>query len=214
MAQRKHPARMAHTWRGLRDSVAFRLTFNYSLLAVCTTTFLLIFAYGKITDVLQTQFQRQVVLTTQRLVAHQEQYGRSALRAEIRQLLSDQTDIDTEMYLLLDEQGRKLAGNLDLFAAAPLAHDTRGPIQLKVLRQGKEVEALLGIRRLQDDSTLVVGRDTQDMAEIRKLIGNAIIVAMLVALLLVMIGTVIFRRALRRRVAAIRDTAVRVGTGQ
>src|SRR5690606_36970845 len=134
-----------------------------------------------ITDVLQTQFQRQVVLTTQRLVAHHEQYGRPALRAEIRQLLSDQTDIDTEMYLLLDEHGGKLAGNLDLFAAAALAHDTRGPIRLNVLRQGKEVEALLGIRRLDDGSTLAVGRDTEDMAEIRRLIGQAIIAAMLVA---------------------------------
>ncbi|NYT85997.1 sensor histidine kinase [Pollutimonas harenae] len=214
MAQRTRAGRVTHAWRRLWDSVAFRLTFNYSLLAVCTTTFLLIFAYGKITDVLQTQFQRQVVLTTQRLMAHQEQYGRPALRAEIMQLLSDQTDIDTEMYLLLDEQGGKLAGNLEFFAAAELAHDTRGPIELNVLRHGKEVEALLGIRRLNDGSTLVVGRDTQDMAEIRRLIGNAVIAAMLVALLLVMIGTVIFRRALGQRVAAIRDTAVRVGTGQ
>ncbi|AEC19693.1 sensor histidine kinase [Pusillimonas sp. T7-7] len=213
-ARRTGAERIADAWRGLWDSVAFRLTFNYSLLAVCTTTFLLIFAYGKITDVLQAQFQRQVVLTAQRLVAHHEQHGRRALKAEIRQLLSDQTDIDTEMYLLLDEQGNKLAGNLDLFDAARLADDTRGPIELNVLRHGKEAEALMGIRRLNDGSTLVVGRNTEDMAEVRRLIGNAVIAAMLVALLLVMIGTVIFRRTLGRRVAAIRDTAVRVGTGQ
>lgn len=213
-ARRTGAERIADAWRGLWDSVAFRLTFNYSLLAVCTTTFLLIFAYGKITDVLQAQFQRQVVLTAQRLVAHHEQHGRRALKAEIRQLLSDQTDIDTEMYLLLDEQGNKLAGNLDLFDAARLADDTRGPIELNVLRHGKEAEALMGIRRLNDGSTLVVGRNTEDMAEVRRLIGNAVIAAMLVALLLVMIGTAIFRRTLGRRVAAIRDTAVRVGTGQ
>lgn len=206
--------RIAQTWRGLWDSVAFRLTFNYSLLAVCTTTLLLVFSYGKITDVLQTQFQRQVVLTTQRLVAHHEQYGRSALTKEIRQLLSDQTDIDTEMYLLLDEQGNKLAGNLALFPTAGLAHDTRGPIELEVQRHGAKVSALMGIRRLSDGSTLAVGRDTQDMADIRQLILNAIIAAMLIALLLVMLGTALFRRTLRKRVQAIRETAVHVGTGQ
>lgn len=205
---------MAHTWRGLRDSVAFRLTFNYSLLAVCTTTFLLIFSYGKITDVLQAQFQRQVVLTTQRLVAHHEQYGRDALAGEIRQLLSDQTDIDTEMYLLLDEQGTKLAGNLALFPTAGLAHDTRGPIRLEVLRHGAQVSALMGIRLLSDGSTLAVGRDTQDMADIRHLILNAVVAAMLIALLLVLLGTVLFRRTLRKRVQAIRETAFHVGTGQ
>ncbi len=214
MTSRKQGGPAAQAWRRLWDSVAFRLTFNYSLLAVFTTTFLLIFAYGKIVDVLQTQFERQVVLTTQRLVAHNEQYGRPALRAEIRQLLSDQTDIDTELYLLLDENGEKLAGNLDLFAAASFAHDTRGPIELEVLRHGSRVSGLMGIRRLSDNSTLVVGRDTQDMKEIQRLVGNAVIAATLVALLLVLIGTVIFRRTLRRRVEAIRDTAVRVGTGQ
>src|SRR3546814_4546485 len=51
-------------------------------------------------------------------VCSSDLHGRRALKAEIRQLLSDQTDIDTEMYLLLDEQGNKLAGNLDLFDAA------------------------------------------------------------------------------------------------
>lgn len=201
-------------WRRLWDSVAFRLTFNYGLLAACTTIFLLIFAYGKIVDVLQAQFQRQVVLTTQRLVTHYEQQGLTALQAELSQLLSDQTDIDTEMYLLLDTQGHKLVGNLDLFPATDFAHDTNGPMRLDVLRHGTTVSGLMGIRPLSGGGTLVVGRDTQDMKDIKHLIGNAVVAAMLVALLLVLIGTVIFRRELRRRVEAIRDTAVQVGTGQ
>ena len=204
---------IASIWRRLWDSVAFRLTFNYSLLAVLTTSFLLLFAYGKITDVLQTQFQRQVVLTTQRLVAHHHQYGRPALRAEIVQLLSDQTDIDTEIYLLLDEHGKKLAGNLDQLDA-DIVKNHSGPVELNVLRHGIEVEALIGIRQLSDGSVLAVGRNTEDMAEIRRLVGNAIIATMLVALLLVMIGTVIFKHVLSKRVAAIRDTALRVSTGQ
>lgn len=206
--------RAAKAWRRLWGSVAFRLTFNYGLLAVCTTIFLLIFAYGKIVDVFQTQFSRQVILTTQRLVVHYQEYGRPSLQAEIKQLLSDQTDIDTEMYLLIDQQGRKLAGNLDIFPASSYVRDPPGPIQLNVLRGGAPVTALLGIHPLADGSTLVVGRDTHDLKEIKKLIGNAIIAATLVGLLLVLIGTFIFRRELRRRVEAIRDTAFHVGTGE
>ncbi|UYO95433.1 sensor histidine kinase [Pollutimonas sp. M17] len=206
--------RATAAWRRLWASVAFRLTFNYGLLAVCTTIFLLIFAYGKIVDVFQTQFSRQVILTTQRLAVHSQEYGRQSLRSEIRQLLSDQTDIDTEMYLLIDEQGRKLAGNLDLFPASDYVRDPPAPIQLNVLRAGTPVTALLGIHPLADGSLLVVGRDTHDLKEIKKLIGNAIIAATLVGLLLVLIGTFIFRRELRRRVEAIRDTAFHVGTGE
>src|SRR3546814_18319350 len=108
----------ATVWRRLWGSVAFRLTFNYGVLAVCTTVFLLIFAYGKIVDVLQMQFSRQVILTTQRLVVHYQEYGQASLQAEIKQLLSDQTDIETEMYLLLDAHGKKKAGNLDMFPVA------------------------------------------------------------------------------------------------
>ncbi len=206
--------RAAKAWRRLWGSVAFRLTFNYGVLAVCTTIFLLIFAYGKIVDVFQTQFSRQVILTSQRLAVHYQEYGRPSLQAEIRQLLSDQTDIDTEMYLLIDQRGKKLAGNLDLFPASDYVRDPPAPVQLNVLRSGSPVAALLGIHPLADGSTLVVGRDTHDLKEIKKLIGNAIIAATLVGLLLVLIGTFIFRRELRRRVEAIRDTAFHVGTGE
>src|SRR3546814_9098853 len=92
----------ATLWRSLWGSVAFRLTFNYRVLAVCTTVFLLIFAYGKIVDVLQMQFSRQVILTTQRLVVHYQEYGQASLQVEIKQLLPTKTDIPPTMDLLLD----------------------------------------------------------------------------------------------------------------
>lgn len=207
-------AALATAWRRLWGSVAFRLTLNYSLLAVCTTIFLLIFAYGKIVDVLQVQFSRQVTLTMHRLVLHYQERGATSLQHEIRQLLSDQTDIDTEMYLLLDRNGAKLAGNLNMFEAGDLIRDPPVPLQSNVLRDGVSVSGVLVAQRLGDGDILVVGRDTQDLKEIKDLIGKAVIVATLVALFLVLIGTLIFRRELRRRVEAIRDTAIHVGTGE
>lgn len=215
--------RVLTEWRRLWGSVAFRLTLNYSLLAVGTTAFLLIFAYGKIVDLLQIQFSRQVTLAASRLSAHYESQGLVALQREIEQLLSDQTDIDTEMYLLSTSSGLRLVGNLELIfleqadeAASPLEllEETTSPILLNVLRQGMPVTGLLTLRQLQDGSTLIVGRDIADMREIQALIGNAVIAATLVALFLVIIGTTIFRRELRHRVQAIRDTALRVGTGE
>lgn len=211
---RKGPAALITAWRRLWGSVAFRLTLNYSLLAVCTTIFLLIFAYGKIVDVLQVQFQRQVTLTLHRLVLHYQERGSTSLQQEIQQLLSDQTDIDTEMYLLLDGKGIKRAGNLNPFAAADLIRDPPAPVQANVLRDGVSVSGVLVAQNLEDGDILVVGRDTQDLKEIKRLIGKAVIAATLVALSLVLIGTFIFRRELRRRVEAIRDTAMHVGTGE
>lgn len=210
-------------WRRLSGSVAFRLTLNYTLLAAGTTAFLLIFAYGKIVDLLQIQFSRQVTLAANRLVTHYEFQGLAALQQEIRQLLSDQTDIDTEMYLLSSPAGLRLVGNLEFIPAEDLNEstppldllkETQTPTLLNVLRQGAPITGLLTLRELSDGSVLVVGRDIADMKEIQALIGNAVIAATLVALFLVMIGTAIFRRELRQRVQAIRDTALRVGTGE
>lgn len=217
------PNRLLAAWRRLRGSVAFRLTLNYSLLAMATTAFLLIFSYGKIVDLLQMQFSRQVTLAANRLTSHYELLGRDALKKEIQQLLSDQTDIDTEMYLLTSPTGMSLIGNLELIPAEDLGElipavdllkQAETPMLLNVLRYGKPITGLLTMRRLTDGSVLVVGRDIADMHEIQALIGKAVIAATLVALFLVLIGTSIFRRELRNRVQAIRDTALRVGTGE
>jgi len=206
--------RFTNAWRRVRGSVAFRLTLNYGLLAVFTTILLLIFVYGKVADVFETQFSRQITLTTHRLAVHSEERGRSALQREITQLLSDQTDIDAEMYLLLDEHGRKLAGNLDVFPALDLVRDPPQALQVTVRRGGAPVDGLVTVRKLEDGSVLVVGRDTQDLKEINALIEKAVLAATIVALFLVLIGTFIFRQELRRRIEDIRSTAVQVGTGE
>jgi signal transduction histidine kinase len=205
---------LLQAWRRVRGSVAFRLTLNYSFLAVGTTILLLIFVYGKVADVFETQFSRQITLTTQRLAVHSEDRGRVALQREITQLLSDQTDIDAEMYLLLDEHGRKLAGNLDVFAALDLVRDPPQPLRVIVRRDGAPVDGFVAVRKLDDGSVLAVGRDTHDLKEINALIGKAVVAATIVALFLVLIGTFIFRQELRRRIEDIRDTAVQVGTGE
>lgn len=215
--------RLLTEWRRLWGSVAFRLTLNYSLLAAGTTAFLLIFAYGKIVDLLQLQFSRQVTLAANRLTTHYEYQGLIALQQELEQLLSDQTDIDTEMYLLVSSTGVRLVGNLELIPveeddvqvpALDLLKESDTPILLNVLREGAPITGLLTLRQLSNGATLIVGRDIADMREIQGLIGNAVIAATLVAVFLVMIGTTIFRRELRQRVQAIRETALRVGTGE
>src|SRR5690606_12123595 len=92
--------------------------------------------------------------------------------------------------------------------------EAQSPILLNVLREGMPITGFLTLRTLEDGSTLIDGRDIADMREIQALIGNAVIAAKLEALFLVIVGTTIFRRELRNRVQAIRDTALHVGTGE
>src|SRR5690606_10186440 len=91
--------------------VALRLTLYAGMLAVVTSMLLLSIFYVQTASVLEAQFSRQVTATAQRLMAHFEQGGRDALIREIALELTDQVNAETEVLMLMDEKGEKLAGN-------------------------------------------------------------------------------------------------------
>ncbi len=206
--------RIGKAWRRLWGSVSFRLTFNYSLLAAATTIIVLLFVYLQIVNLLQMQFSRQISLTAHRLLALYEQDGAPALSGALAALLSDQTDVDSEMYLLLDEGGRKLAGNLDPQGVVPADFDESATRSEAVLRDGMPREGFLRLQQLDNGWILVVGHDVRDLQEVKHLISQAMLVTTFVALLLVAAGTYVFRLALTWRVQDIRDTVRHVGTGE
>src|SRR5690606_5871908 len=95
--------------RRLWNSISFRLTLNYGLLAILTTLILSAFIYTQFIGALRTEYTRQITSTAQRLEVAYEEGGRNALVAAIELTLSDRIDADREIYLLLDEHGRKIA---------------------------------------------------------------------------------------------------------
>src|SRR5690606_13904373 len=92
---------------------SFRLTLNYGLLAILTTLILIVFIYFQVIGALRTEYTRQITATAQRLTVAFEEGGRDALISAIDLTLSDRIDSDREVYLLLDQDGKKLAGNLE-----------------------------------------------------------------------------------------------------
>ena len=78
-----------------------------------TTLILIVFIYAQFIGALRTEYTRQITSTAQRLEVAYEEGGRNALVSAIELTLSDRIDADREIYLLLDEHGRKIAGNLD-----------------------------------------------------------------------------------------------------
>ena len=60
----------------------------------------------------------------------------------------------------------------------------------------------------------MVGHDSSEIGDITSLIGRAAATAILLAVLLVLLGTYIFRRELARRVSHIRQTTQQIGAGQ
>ncbi|TEA78359.1 HAMP domain-containing histidine kinase [Allopusillimonas ginsengisoli] len=195
----------------LWHSVSFRLTLNYGLLAILTTLILLLFIYFQMMGALRTQQYQQINSATQRLTLMFEQDGRKGLVEAINLTLSDLVDSDREAYLLLDETGRKLAGNLD---ASFSPSNDMGIFEANMMLAGKPEQGYFRALLLPDGSTLVVGQDTSEIEGVSSLIVQGILTAIVLALLLVLLGTYIFRRELEYRVSRIRGTALKISAGQ
>src|SRR5690606_22707876 len=102
------------TW----NSISFRLTFNYGMLAIFSILVLMAFIYLQVVGALHSQLQRQIASTTHRLVSDFEAGGSDRLIRSLSFTLSDDVDPDRGLYLLINQTGEKVVGNLD---AAPVS---------------------------------------------------------------------------------------------
>jgi len=201
--------RRLRAWRGVWGSVAFRLTLNYSLLALLTSLAVLALFHDQAVRLLDAQFSRQVATTLQRLGAHFEHGGLPGLIAEIDLELGDQVNTDTEMFLLIGPGGRKLIGNIDLDPVFLTAEQSWSGQEVRL--RGAPARGYLVAHRLPDGSRLIVGHDVRDLREITHLLTRISLVAIGLTAVLVLLGAWLFRRTLQRRVEVIRRTTARVG---
>ncbi|MBV8334217.1 MAG: HAMP domain-containing histidine kinase [Alphaproteobacteria bacterium] len=198
---------MTRMWR----NVAFRLALGYGALAIGSMSLISAVFYVGTVGVLARSIDAKLLSVSDRLARHYESRGGDELGQEIRQLLADGIDQDTEVYLLVAPDGRDIAGNIAGWQKpkAPLDQLT----DAKVIRNGRPSLSRLLPRLLPDGSVLVVGRDMQDQREIEQLVWHALLGGGAVALLLAIGGALLFRRQLERRVGAIRRTAHEIGAG-
>lgn len=203
---------MTGFFRRLWSSISFRLTLNYGLLAILTTSILIAFIYLQFIGALRTEYTRQITASAQRLIAAFEDGGREALISAIELTLSDRIDSDREIYLLLDKDGKKLAGNLE--TSLPPHSTFTEVVDAEVIQDGIPTRGHLKIQTLAGGETLVVGHDSSEIGDITSLVGQATAAAILLAALLVILGAYIFRKELASRVNHIRRTTQQIGAGQ
>lgn len=193
-------------------SVSFRIALVYGALMVCTLVIMsAVFYYGTV-DVEADAIDQKLEANSKQLSSRFESSDMQALEKEIGQLLADGIDQDTEVYLLLGPDGRKMAGNLDRWPALDHAPPDNLVTQ-DVLRSGRPSRSRLFWHRLPNGATLVVGRDMQDQRAHRALVWNALAAGGGIALLLTFLGALLFRRQIGRDIAAIRHTALEIQGG-
>src|SRR5215469_515354 len=198
---------MARFW----GTVAFRLALSYGLLAIGSMSVISAAFYFGTVGVLERSTDAKLLSLSTRLAGHFESRDGEGLRQEIQQLLVDGIEQDTEVYLLVAPDGRKIVGNVSGWTMAMAPPDRLS--DLEVVRDGRPSLSRLLPRLLPDGSILVVGRDMQDRREIERLVWRALLAGGAAALLLAIGGALLFRRQLEHRVGAIRRTALEIEAG-
>lgn len=194
-----------------RHSAAFRLALAFAGMAMLTMVITLSVFYIRTVVLLEQRTLRQIASTTQQLEARFDQGGRAALVQAIEESLGDGQDSDRELLVLLDAEGRRIAGSTR-FADPPASGSDIE--EQTLLRSGHPSPGYLTTRKLPDGSRLVVGHDRSEQLQMAELVGDAIKAATFLALLLVVGGTYLFRDLLEQRIGALRKTAAQVAAGQ
>jgi signal transduction histidine kinase len=195
----------------LWGTLAFRFAFGYWVLFFAAMAIIAGTVYFGTVDLQERRINNALAATAARLSRAFEDRGSAGLSEEIQELLTDNIDQDTESYLLLDAQGRVLAGNLQPWSEAGLPFDRL--IERHVLRYGKPSFSRLLLHRLPDGTVVVVGRDMDDQVQSRNLVLTALALGGVASLLVAGGGAVLFRRRLEDSIALIRRTASAIEAG-
>ena len=190
--------------------MAFRLALGYGVLVVGTMVVISAALYFGTVFVFDRGIDATLSKISQELTDRFEAGGAQALQRRIQQLLTDGIDQDTEVYSLLDVDGRHIVGNVSaLGRGTPLDRLT----DQTITRDGRPSTSRVLPHRLSNGNLLVVGRDLRDVWAMQQLVVRALFLGGAVALVLAVGGAVLFRRQLEHRMAAIRHTALEIEAG-
>lgn len=192
-------------------SVTFRIALVYGVLVAGSLTVISgVFYYGTV-EIQARGVDSRLESSSAGLSDHYASLGVAGLQREIDQLLNDGVYQDTEVYLLLDPNGRKLAGNLTAWPQQSMPLDSL--VTEQVSRAGRPSTSRLLWHRLPDGALLAVGRDLRDKERIKALVLRTLLAAVGIALLLAFGGAYFFRRQITSNIAAIRHTATEIQSG-
>jgi signal transduction histidine kinase len=195
-----------------RHSVVFRLVLSYGALVLLTVGIASAVFYVNTSGLLLRNVDRQLNAESRRLTELHKEQGLLALQKEIDALLSDDKDIETEEFLLLDANGAKLAGNLTSWPVLDASNDNL-IAEHPVARLNKPSHSRLLSRHLDDGTVLVVGRDMRDMNELARVIRTALAIGISTAFVLALIGAAVFRWHLEHQLGVIHRTTREIGAG-
>ena len=115
---------------------------------------------------------------------------------------------DDAIYLLIDPAGRRIAGNLEHWPQSVAQNGAW--YELPIERAGMRSLAVVQSYHLPGGFRLLIGRDVQVRAQLRSLLTDALLWALLVVLAMASVGALVVRSLFRRTLANVSATAAAI----
>lgn len=195
-----------------RPSVITRLVLGYGILL--TASFLVmgtVFYLGTI-GVLNRGIDRKIVSISTRLATEFQASGSASLAKSINRELGDGADSDSEILFVSTGSGSRVAGNLaSIPTLSPSSFEQL--VTRDLIRNGNALRARVLARHLPGGGVLIVGRDLGEQESIQSMVWGALATGAGIATALGIVGALLFRNQLKRRIADIRLAAKDIERG-
>ena len=191
-------------------SAGFRFGAIYALLLALSATALAIFLWWATAGLLDRQTEAAINADAQGLAEHWAEGGLPALVVTIEDRLAQNID-DDAIYLLVNPNMKRIAGNLANWP--PSVTETGTWYGLPVMRAGMKSLADVQRYELPGGFHLLIGRDIQVRAQLRTLLTDALLWAVVVVLLMATAGALVVRSLFRRTLANVSATAAAIAGG-
>src|ERR1700709_1261513 len=196
--------------RGLFRSAGFRFGVVYALLLAISATALSLFLWWSTAGLLDRQTEAAINADAQALAERWADGGLPALMLTIEDRLAQNID-DDAIYFLADASMKKLTGNLASWP--PSVAETGGWYELPIMRAG--MRSLANVQRydLPGGFHLLIGRDVQVRAQLRKMLTDALLWAVVVVFMMATVGALVVGNLFRRTLANVSATATAIAGG-
>jgi signal transduction histidine kinase len=191
-------------------SAGVRFAVIYAVLLSASAAALALFLWWSTAGLLDRQTEAAIRADAQSLAERFAAGHVAALILTIDERLAQNVE-DDAIYLLVDPAGRPLAGNLQHWPQG--AVENVAWYELPIERAGARSLAVVEAFTLPGGFRLLIGRDVQVRAQLRTLLTDALLWALLVVLVMATVGALVVRSLFRRALANVSDTALAIAGG-
>ncbi len=194
----------------LLRSASVRLAAVYAVLFGLSAVVFMLFLWWATAGLLEQEVESAIHSDAQALAESFGEGGLPALALTIGERLDQDVD-DAAIYLLVDGNGARLAGNLERWPKPVTS--TALWYELPISRAGNKGLAELHAYRLPGGDLLLIGRDIRGRDMLRRLLGQTLVYALLVVGALSTLGAIVVRNLFHRMVSNVAGTASRIAAG-